>query len=161
MTEILIQAAILILAGTLWNGFRIGGQDPQLVRRAIGDLVYFMLLPALVLAVLWSAPLGLDSLRIAAAAAAGVLAGLLLAALWYGLRGTQPTRTGALVLAAGFPNATYLGLPVLKHTLGPWAASIAIQYDLFALPPCCSASASCWRATMATTKKPNPSGRPC
>lgn len=135
MTEILIQAAILILAGTLWNGFRIGGQDPQLVRRAIGDLVYFMLLPALVLAVLWSAPLGLDSLRIAAAAAAGVLAGLLLAALWYGLRGTPPTRTGALVLAAGFPNATYLGLPVLKHTLGPWAASIAIQYDLFACTP--------------------------
>ncbi|HEB92082.1 MAG TPA: AEC family transporter [Gammaproteobacteria bacterium] len=135
MTEILTQAALLILAGTLWNAFRIGGQDPQLLRRAIGDLVYFLLLPALVLSVLWSAPLGLDSLRIAAVAAAGVVAGLLLAGLWYAWRGTPQHRTGALVLAAAFPNATYLGLPVLEHTFGPWARSIAIQYDLFACTP--------------------------
>ncbi len=135
MTEILAQAALLILAGTLWNAFRIGGQDPQMVRRAIGDLVYFLLLPALVLSVLWSAPLGLDSLRIAAVAAAGVVAGLLLAGLWYAWRGTPHHRTGALVLAAAFPNATYLGLPVLEHTFGPWARSIAIQYDLFACTP--------------------------
>ncbi len=135
MTEILTQAALLILAGTLWNAFRIGGQDPQLLRRAIGDLVYFLLLPALVLSVLWSAPLGLDSLRIAAVAAAGVIAGLLLAGLWYAWRGTSHHRAGALVLAAAFPNATYLGLPVLEHTFGPWARSIAIQYDLFACTP--------------------------
>ena len=135
MNEILTQAALLILAGTLWNAFRIGGQDPQLVRRAIGDLVYFLLLPTLVLSVLWSAPLGMDSLRIAGGAAAGVLAGLLLAALWYAWRGTPSHRAGALILAAGFPNATYLGLPVLEHTFGPWAASIAIQYDLFACTP--------------------------
>jgi predicted permease len=42
---------------------------------------------------------------------------------------------GALLLAAMFPNATYLGLPVLKATLGPWASRIAIQYDLFACTP--------------------------
>ncbi len=135
MTEILTQAALLILAGTLWNAFRIGGQDPQVVRRAIGDLVYFLLLPALVLSVLWSAPLGLNSLRIAGAAAAGVIAGLLLAALWYAWRHAPRHLAGALILAAGFPNATYLGLPVLEHTLGPWARSIAIQYDLFACTP--------------------------
>jgi len=38
-------------------------------------------------------------------------------------------------LAAAFPNATYLGLPVLETTLGSWAASVAIQYDLFACTP--------------------------
>ena len=135
MNEILTQAALLILAGTLWNAFRIGGQDPQLVRRAIGDMVYYLLLPALVLSVLWSAPLGLDSLRIAGVAASVVVASLLLAAQWFAWRDTPGHRAGALILAAGFPNATYLGLPVLEHTFGPWAASIAIQYDLFACTP--------------------------
>jgi predicted permease len=40
-----------------------------------------------------------------------------------------------VMLAAAFPNATYLGLPVLEATLGPSARSIAIQYDLFASTP--------------------------
>lgn len=38
-------------------------------------------------------------------------------------------------MAASFPNATYLGLPVLEATLGKEARSIAIQYDLFACTP--------------------------
>lgn len=42
---------------------------------------------------------------------------------------------GALILASGFPNATYMGLPVLEAALGPWARSVAVQYDLFACTP--------------------------
>jgi predicted permease len=135
MQTILLQAAILILCGTLWRALRPGGLDPQLVRRSIGDLVYYLLLPALVLSVLWTAPLGWNSVRIALLAASGVLAGLGLAALGCRLGGVARPRAGALILAAGFPNATYLGLPVLESTLGPWARSLAIQYDLFACTP--------------------------
>jgi len=40
-----------------------------------------------------------------------------------------------MLLAAAFPNATYLGLPVLAKTFGPWARGVAIQYDLFACTP--------------------------
>jgi hypothetical protein len=135
MQTVLLQAAILIVCGTLWRALRPGGLDPQMLRKAIGDLVYYLLLPALVLSVLWSAPLGADSVRIAALAAAGVLAGLAIAAVMCRQCGTPRASAGALVLAAGFPNATYLGLPVLESTLGPWARSIAIQYDLFACTP--------------------------
>lgn len=135
MQTVLLQAAILIACGALWRGLRPGGLDPQLVRKAIGDLVYYLLLPALVLSVLWSTPLGLDSARIALLAAVGVLAGLGLAAVTCRLCQAPRASAGALVLAAGFPNATYLGLPVLESTLGPWARSIAIQYDLFACTP--------------------------
>jgi hypothetical protein len=42
---------------------------------------------------------------------------------------------GTLLLAAAWPNATYLGLPVLEATFGEWARRIAIQYDLFACFP--------------------------
>jgi hypothetical protein len=47
----------------------------------------------------------------------------------------RPAVTGAVLLAATFPNATYLGLPVLEAAFGPWARSVAIQYDLFACTP--------------------------
>jgi hypothetical protein len=43
--------------------------------------------------------------------------------------------SGAIILAATFPNVTYLGLPVLEATFGAWARSVAIQFDLFACTP--------------------------
>jgi predicted permease len=135
MYSVLFQAAILITCGVMWRKLSLGKVDPVQVRQALGDLVYYLLLPALVLSVLWKAPLGLDSLRISAVAASGVLLGLGLAALWFRLRGMAPGQAGALILAAGFPNATYLGLPVLEATFGPWGRSVAIQYDLFACTP--------------------------
>lgn len=135
MHNVLFQAGILILCGVLWRNLRLGMVDPAHLRQVLGDLVYYLLLPSLVLSVLWKAPLGLDSLRISGLAAFGVLSGLGLAMLWYRFLGTAHPQAGALILAAGFPNATYLGLPVLEATFGPWARSVAIQYDLFACTP--------------------------
>jgi len=88
-----------------------------------------------VLLVLWQAPLGLDSVRIALSGALDVGFGLAAAWLWF-RRSRHPNRmVGALLLASAFPNATYLGLPVLEATFGPWARSVAIQYDLLACTP--------------------------
>lgn len=125
----------LIAIGVLWRLARPGGMDMDAARLALISVVYNVLLPALVLVVLWEAPLGLDSVRIAIAAAGGVLAGMLLS--WLVCRACDMPRavTGAAILAAAFPNATYLGLPVLEATLGPWARGVAIQYDLFACTP--------------------------
>jgi len=44
-------------------------------------------------------------------------------------------RLGAMILAAAFPNVTYLGLPVLEQTFGHWSRSVVIQMDLFATTP--------------------------
>jgi predicted permease len=85
--------------------------------------------------VLWTAPLGLDVLRIAALAAGGTLFALLLAAGVYRFWGTPRPAAGALLLATAFGNVTYLGLPMLESTLGPWAREVAIEYDLFASTP--------------------------
>jgi len=40
-----------------------------------------------------------------------------------------------MLLAASFPNATYLGLPLLEKLFGERGGGIAIQYDLFACTP--------------------------
>jgi predicted permease len=131
----LAQTVALIAFGAVWRAVRPWGLAPDTTRRVLTGLVYLLLLPALVLDVLWRAPLGLDAVRVASVAAIGVLAGLAAAWGWYRLRPTAPRTTGALLLAAAFGNVTYLGLPVLDSAFGPWARSVAIEYDLFASTP--------------------------
>jgi predicted permease len=135
MLAVIAQMGVLIGAGVVLRLARPGAGDPELLRRGLTDIVYYLLLPALVLDALWRTELGVDSLRIAVLAATGVLAALWLAGAGCRLcRVAAPTR-GALLLAAAFPNVTYLGLPVLEATFGPWARGVAIQYDLFACTP--------------------------
>ena len=135
MYEVLLQAAVLVGCGVVWRALKPFGLAADDTRRVLSSLVYGLLLPALVLKVLWTAPLGLDVLRIVALAAGSILFALLLAAAVYQLWGTPRKATGALLLAAAFGNVTYLGLPVLESTLGHWAREVAIVYDLFASTP--------------------------
>lgn len=135
MYEVLGQMGALIVCGVVWRWLRPMGLEADPVRQALTSLVYVLLLPALVLLVLWQAPLDVDVLRVAVVAGCTVLAGLGLAVLVYHQLKTPRRTAGALILAAGFPNATYMGLPVLEQVFGPWARSIAIQYDLFACTP--------------------------
>lgn len=104
-------------------------------RNGITDLVYYLLLPALVLRVLWQAEMGLLSLQISVVAGSSILVAILFS--WFVCKSFHLNKriTGAAILAASFANVTYLGLPVLTAALGDWAASIVIQYDLFAATP--------------------------
>ena len=131
----LLQMALLFVVGALWRHFQPGGLDVDTLRRAVTTLVYYLLLPALVLNVMWGAPVGWDTLRIAVLAGVGVFAGLLFGWLFTHFTRMPAAVAGAALLAAGFQNATYLGLPVLEASFGPWARSIAIQYDLLACTP--------------------------
>ncbi len=135
MFEVLLQMAGLIICGIGWRLLKPAGMQGMQTRKVLTSLVYYLLLPALVLSVLWKSELGDSSLLIALSAAAGILVGMLLSILSCRFCSSQPANAGAVILAATFPNATYLGLPVLEATFGPWASSIAIQYDLFACTP--------------------------
>ncbi|MCU7939392.1 MAG: AEC family transporter [gamma proteobacterium symbiont of Bathyaustriella thionipta] len=102
----------------------------------ISSLVYYFMLPALILEILWLAPLMENSVYIATMAGGGVLGSMLLAILFSHFSTHLPRAAmGALILAASFPNATYMGLPVLEETFGSWSKSIALQYDVFACTP--------------------------
>lgn len=135
MIEIILPMAALIACGAAWRFWRPAGVDADRLRHALTTLVWYLMLPALVLDVLWTAAIGATSLRIAGIAMLMVVAGLALSGLGCRLCRQGRGSTGALMLAAGFGNVTYLGLPVLEQTLGPWARSVAIQYDLFASTP--------------------------
>lgn len=135
MVKILLQMAAITACGMLWRVFHPGSLSVDSIRKVLTDLVYYLLLPALVLLVLWRTPLGLESVHIAAVASFGIVVCLLLSGLFCRLCRSPRSMAGAAILAAAFPNATYLGLPVLEATLGPAARGIAIQYDLFACTP--------------------------
>lgn len=130
-----MQMAGLILCGVAWQIAKPAGLATYETRQVLTSLVYYLLLPALVLTVLWDAKLGEQSLMIAVAAAAGVFAGLLLGFASCRLCRHSSAEMGAVILAVSFPNVTYMGLPVLEAMYGPWARSVAIQYDLFACTP--------------------------
>ena len=135
MLQILFPMFLLLGGGVLWRLFSPMGVDADTLRRALTALVFILLLPALVLEVLWTAPLSLDSLRIMLAATSGIL--LSAAVAYWVFRGLGvPSRIrGALILASAWANVTYLGLPVVEALYGPWARSVALQYDLFSTTP--------------------------
>jgi predicted permease len=135
MLQTLIPMFGLIACGIAWQLFKPGETQNRFSRKVLTDFVYYLFLPALVLKVLWQAPLGFDSLRISFIAASSVIIWITVSRMVYRILRTTRQSSGALILASAFPNATYLGLPVLENTLGEWARSIAIQYDLFACTP--------------------------
>lgn len=135
MFTTMLQMGLLIAFGTLWQ-LMAPKHIPALAhRRALTDLVFYILLPALVLDVLWTAPIDITSMKISVIAMSGLAISALL--MWLILRfySTTNAQKGALMIAAIFPNATYMGLPVTNQVLGSWSNSVVLQYDLFACTP--------------------------
>lgn len=133
--ETLVQMCSLVGLGALLRYFRPVHMDVVGLRTAISDLVFYLLLPALVLRVLWQAEIGVQTLQISAVASSSILTAMVFSWLICKFCRVENRIMGAAILAASFGNITYLGLPVLTAVLGEWSASIVIQYDLFAATP--------------------------
>ncbi|MGR9051684.1 MAG: AEC family transporter [Gammaproteobacteria bacterium] len=135
MTSTLLQMAILIACGGVWRWLQPGGLSAEQARPALTTVVYYLFLPALVLEVLWRADIGVKSLQYTVLVVASITFAMgCIGLVGKSLKFDNP-RLGAMILAAAFPNVTYLGLPVLEQTFGHWARSVAIQVDLFATGP--------------------------
>ncbi|NOU23513.1 MAG: AEC family transporter [Methyloglobulus sp.] len=135
MHSTLIQMALLMAGGVVWRMVKPVGLGAEQTRKVLTTVVYYFFLPAMVLEVLWTADIGLQSLQYTALAVASILFGMLCLWLVGSLFKFEHRCLGAIILAAAFPNVTYLGLPVLEQTFGSWARSVVIQIDLFAASP--------------------------
>lgn len=131
----MLQMSALIAIGIVWQ--RIAPKHiPALShRRALTDLVFYILLPALVLDVMWQAPLNLTSVKISLTALSSIAVSLGLMWLVLKFLKVSNAQKGALLIAGTFPNSTYLGLPVTAQALGDWTQAIVLKYDLFACTP--------------------------
>ena len=135
MLTTMMQMGLLIAFGSVWQLLAPKHIPALAHRRALTDLVFYILLPALVLDVIWGASIDVTSMKISLVALSGLAVSALL--MWFMLRfyTTNQAQKGALMMAAIFPNATYLGLPVTNQVLGSWSNSVVLQYDLFACTP--------------------------
>ncbi len=135
MTAILGQMSVLLLLGAIWGMVEPAGLSAKQTRLVLTQLVYYLLLPALVLSTLWKIQIGSQSLKIAFICGSGILVSG--GSIWLLLRcfNISSAQTGALILAVS-PNVTYLGLPILEKTYGSeLGRSIVMQFDLFGFEP--------------------------
>ena len=135
MNLVLIQMTVLMACGACWGVFSPNRLTAEQTRLVLTSVVYYFFLPAMVLDVLWRADIGRQSLEYSLLGSCSVLFGVGLSWLTIKLFRFKHPQSGALLLAASFPNVTYLGLPVLEQTFGSWARSVVIQIDLFAVAP--------------------------
>ncbi len=134
MHSTLIQMSLLMACGIGWRIFKPGGLSAEYTRHVLTSFVYYLLLPAMVLEVLWTSELGKRAFNFMLLGFSTILLGMLATWLVGHLFRFENKRLGAIILAA-VPNVTYLGLPVLEQTFGHWARSVAIQIDLFSAAP--------------------------
>lgn len=135
MNLTLIQMTLIMACGAVWRFAKPQGLSAELTRQVLTTVVYHLLLPAMVLDVLWSADIGWHSFQYTLLGVGSIVFAMLCLWLVGSLFKFERRRMGAMMLAAAFPNVTYLGLPVLEQTFGSWARSVVIQMDLFAATP--------------------------
>lgn len=134
MHSTLIQMTLLMACGVVWRIIRPAGLSAEHTRSVLTSFVYYLLLPAMVLEVLWSADIGVHSVHYALLGVSCIAFAMFCIWLVGVLCKFEHKRLGAMILAV-VPNVTYLGLPVIEQTFGKWARSIVIQLDLFAAAP--------------------------
>lgn len=135
MNATLIQMTLLMACGACWRLLTPAGLSAEQTRLVLTTIVYYLLLPALVLEVLWKADIGVQSFQYTLLGVSCVIFAMLCMWLVGVIFKLKSNRLGAMILAAAFPNVTYLGLPVLEQLFGAWARSVVIQIDLFATMP--------------------------
>lgn len=135
MTQTLIHMTLIMACGVGWRFFRPAGLTAEQTRKVLTSVVFYVFLPALVLDVLWSTDIGIQSLEYTFLGVSLILSALLVIWIIARLLRFGKPQTGAILLAASFPNVTFLGLPVLEQTFGSWAKSVVLQLDFFAMSP--------------------------
>jgi predicted permease len=135
MNSTLIQMTLLMACGVGWRVLTPEGLSAEQIRQVLTTLVYYLLLPAMILDVLWTADIGLHSFHYTVLGVGCVIFALICIWVIGKFSNFSNKRLGAMFLAAAFPNVTYLGLPVLEQMFGNLAKSVVIQIDLFATAP--------------------------
>lgn len=135
MFTVMLQMSFLVAVGCFWRRSAPKHISALSHRRALTDLVFYILLPALVLNVIWTVPFDVNTLKISLTALSRLVTALLLMWLCCQFLNVSRPQQGALLLAATFPNATNLGLPVTTEVLGNWTQAVVLNFDLFAFTP--------------------------
>jgi predicted permease len=135
MKSTLLQMTLLMTCGVAWRLFRPAGLSARHTRIVLTSVVYYLLMPAMILEVLWKTQLGIESLQYTLLGWGSLT--FAIACIWLIGKTVKMSKKhlGTLILASAFPNITYLGLPILEQTYGSWVRPVVIQLDVFSAAP--------------------------
>ncbi|MDD5272312.1 MAG: AEC family transporter [Methylovulum sp.] len=135
MNSTLIQMTLLMACGVVWRLCRPGGLTAGHTRVVLTSVVYYLLMPAMILEVLWQADIGIQSLQYTLLGWGSISFAVFCAWLVGRSFKLDNKCLGTVILASAFPNITYLGLPIIEQTFGAWARPVVIQLDVFSGAP--------------------------
>ncbi|ASF46755.1 AEC family transporter [Methylovulum psychrotolerans] len=135
MNSTLIQMTLLTACGVVWRLLQPAGLSAMQTRVVLTSVVYYLLMPAMILDVLWQTDMGIHSLQYTLLGWGSLSFAVVCAWLIGWLFRFDNKRLGTVILASAFPNVTYLGLPIIEQTFGPWARSVVIQMDVISAAP--------------------------
>lgn len=139
INSVLFSFGLIIAAGYIWRFFNPGGIDRHRLRQSLSAAVLHFFLPALAFSLVSAARVDSSFLAVPLTAACVTLAGIAAGFVAYRLlpwfREIERPALGVVILASGFGNVTYLGLPMITGMLGAQFGYVAILYDLLAVTP--------------------------
>ncbi len=132
MPASIVMTSFFMALGIGWRLLSPQGISGAALQRALMALAHLVILPVAIFFILSKLPMNAGALRILWYVLA--TSAVSLAVAWFWLQNTTlaPKTKGALLIAAGFGNVLFLGLPLNKVLIGDWSMRIAAEYGLIA-----------------------------
>ncbi len=135
MFEALLQLVILVCMGVTIQQLIFNPLGFTSIRQMLTRVVYYLLLPALILQATWKSALPENFSSIIFIAAICVIVPFLLIYAYGRWRKLTAPTLGAILIAGSFPNTTYMGIPILGALFGEWTRNLIIAYDQMSCTP--------------------------
>ena len=137
MVDTLILFSFFIGAGIAWRKFEPMDITANTLQSVLISLLYYFLLPLLVLSTMWQAKLSTNSWRILLVMLVTSAAAIAVAWFYYKGRGRRLSGgdKGAYILAAAFGSVLIIGMPVTQDWVAPWTKRTAVYYEALILMP--------------------------
>ncbi len=132
MPTSLVMTSFFVALGVGWRLLAPQGISAGSLQRQLTVLAHVVILPIAIFFILSKLPMNAAAMRILWYVV--LTTGATLAAAWFWLQNSrfQPKTKGALLIAAGFGNVLFLGVPLNKALIGDWSMRIAVEYGLVA-----------------------------
>ena len=125
-----VTISLFVAAGIGWRLAKPQGITAEVLLRQLTALTHMVILPAAVFITISRLPLNEAALRILLYVLATTAITLAIAWLWLRTSKLPPKTKGALLIAAGFGNVLFLGIPMNKLFVADWSTRVAVEYGL-------------------------------
>jgi malate permease and related proteins len=132
MQDSVLTILFFLALGVAWRFASPQGIGAGALQRHLQALIHVVILPIAVFFILAKLPMNAVAMKILWYVLATTAVTLAVAWAWLRTTALAPATKGALLIAAGFGNVLFLGVPLNKVLIGDWAMRIAVEYGILA-----------------------------